>query len=105
QGRRRFVARLRQEVQDHLPEPARRSARPRAEIRDDEVAGDLRPRQGWPRRGHVARRGLAGLPLAGHRPGAGGLMRGLVIALLALLALAPAAALGAQPRASFNDVE
>jgi cytochrome c-type biogenesis protein CcmH len=34
-------------------------------------------------------------------------MRGVVVALLALLALAvaPAAALGAQPRASFNDVE
>lgn len=34
-------------------------------------------------------------------------MRGRVLALLALLALAmaPAAALGAQPRASFNDVE
>ena len=28
-----------------------------------------------------------------------------MVALLALLALAPAAALGAQPRASFNDVE
>jgi cytochrome c-type biogenesis protein CcmH len=32
-------------------------------------------------------------------------MRAAVIALLALLALAPSAALGAQPRASFNDVE
>ena len=32
-------------------------------------------------------------------------MRALAVALLALLALAPAAALGAQPRASFNDVE
>ena len=32
-------------------------------------------------------------------------MRAAVVALLALLALAPAAALGAQPRASFNDVE
>jgi cytochrome c-type biogenesis protein CcmH len=32
-------------------------------------------------------------------------MRATVIALLALLALAPSAALGAQPRASFNDVE
>ena len=32
-------------------------------------------------------------------------MRAVVVALLALLALAPAAALGAQPRASFNDVE
>ena len=32
-------------------------------------------------------------------------MRGVAVALLALLALAPAAALGAQPRASFNDVE
>jgi cytochrome c-type biogenesis protein CcmH len=32
-------------------------------------------------------------------------MRGVVVALLALMALAPAAALGAQPRASFNDVE
>ena len=32
-------------------------------------------------------------------------MRAVAVALLALLALAPAAALGAQPRASFNDVE
>jgi cytochrome c-type biogenesis protein CcmH len=32
-------------------------------------------------------------------------MRAGVVALLAMLALAPAAALGAQPRASFNDVE
>jgi len=32
-------------------------------------------------------------------------MRAAVIGLLAMLALAPAAALGAQPRASFNDVE
>ena len=32
-------------------------------------------------------------------------MRGVAVALLALLALVPAAALGAQPRASFNDVE
>jgi cytochrome c-type biogenesis protein CcmH/NrfF len=32
-------------------------------------------------------------------------MRAVVLALLALLALAPATALGAQPRASFNDVE
>jgi cytochrome c-type biogenesis protein CcmH len=32
-------------------------------------------------------------------------MRALVLALLALLALAPATALAAQPRASFNDVE
>ena len=32
-------------------------------------------------------------------------MRAVALALLALLALAPAAALGAQPRASFNDVE
>jgi cytochrome c-type biogenesis protein CcmH len=32
-------------------------------------------------------------------------MRAVLIALLALLALTPAAALGAQPRASFNDVE
>ena len=32
-------------------------------------------------------------------------MRAVVVALLALLALAPATALGAQPRASFNDVE
>jgi cytochrome c-type biogenesis protein CcmH/NrfF len=32
-------------------------------------------------------------------------MRAAVVALLALLALAPATALGAQPRASFNDVE
>jgi cytochrome c-type biogenesis protein CcmH/NrfF len=32
-------------------------------------------------------------------------MRAALIALIALLALAPAAALGAQPRASFNDVE
>ena len=32
-------------------------------------------------------------------------MRAAVLALLALLALAPATALGAQPRASFNDVE
>ena len=32
-------------------------------------------------------------------------MRAPVIAVLALLALAPSAALGAQPRASFNDVE
>ena len=32
-------------------------------------------------------------------------MRAPVVALLALLALGPAAALGAQPRASFNDVE
>jgi cytochrome c-type biogenesis protein CcmH/NrfF len=32
-------------------------------------------------------------------------MRAAVTALLALLALVPSAALGAQPRASFNDVE
>ena len=32
-------------------------------------------------------------------------MRAALVALIALLALAPAAALGAQPRASFNDVE
>ena len=32
-------------------------------------------------------------------------MRAAVVALLALLALAPATALAAQPRASFNDVE
>jgi cytochrome c-type biogenesis protein CcmH len=32
-------------------------------------------------------------------------MRAVVVALLALLALAPATALAAQPRASFNDVE
>jgi cytochrome c-type biogenesis protein CcmH len=32
-------------------------------------------------------------------------MRAAVVALLALLAFAPSAALGAQPRASFNDVE
>jgi cytochrome c-type biogenesis protein CcmH len=32
-------------------------------------------------------------------------MRAFVLALLALLALAPATALAAQPRASFNDVE
>jgi cytochrome c-type biogenesis protein CcmH len=32
-------------------------------------------------------------------------MRAAVVGLLAMLALAPAAALGAQPRASFNDVE
>jgi cytochrome c-type biogenesis protein CcmH len=32
-------------------------------------------------------------------------MRAVLVALLALLALSPAAALGAQPRASFNDVE
>ena len=32
-------------------------------------------------------------------------MRAAVVALLALLALAPATALSAQPRASFNDVE
>jgi cytochrome c-type biogenesis protein CcmH len=32
-------------------------------------------------------------------------MRAVVVALLALLALAPAVAVGAQPRASFNDVE
>jgi len=32
-------------------------------------------------------------------------MRAFVLALLALLALAPASALAAQPRASFNDVE
>jgi cytochrome c-type biogenesis protein CcmH len=32
-------------------------------------------------------------------------MRAAALALLALLALAPATALGAQPRASFNDVE
>jgi cytochrome c-type biogenesis protein CcmH len=32
-------------------------------------------------------------------------MRAVVVAVLALLALAPGVALGAQPRASFNDVE
>ena len=32
-------------------------------------------------------------------------MRAVLVGALALLALAPAAALGAQPRASFNDVE
>jgi cytochrome c-type biogenesis protein CcmH len=32
-------------------------------------------------------------------------MRAVAVAVLALLALAPAAALGAQPRASFNDIE
>jgi cytochrome c-type biogenesis protein CcmH len=32
-------------------------------------------------------------------------MRAGMVALLALLALAPATALGAQPRASFNDIE
>jgi cytochrome c-type biogenesis protein CcmH len=32
-------------------------------------------------------------------------MRAALVALVALLALTPAAALGAQPRASFNDVE
>lgn len=32
-------------------------------------------------------------------------MRAVAVALLALLALSPGAALGAQPRASFNDVE
>jgi cytochrome c-type biogenesis protein CcmH len=32
-------------------------------------------------------------------------MRAIVVALLALVALVPATALGAQPRASFNDVE
>ena len=104
------LARLRREVQAHLPEPARRPARPRARSTGPRScrrrSSSTRPATWWRCRAARSRQDFL---TQRHRPGAGGAdARAPLVALLALLALAARAGGGAgaaQPRASFNDVE